>query len=85
MEMPGQPLPSQILPGQRFGRLVVIEAGRDSQRHRVWRCRCDCGKTVIKQEYHLLAGAIRSCGCLARESRRERALAFWQQVRGNSG
>lgn len=67
--------------GQRFGRLTLIEGGRDSQRHEVWRCRCDCGKVVTKQAYHLLSGAIQSCGCLARESRRERALAFWREVR----
>ena len=53
--------------GQRFGRLVVLEEGaRPSARHRVWRCRCDCGAlTDVRQDH--LGGKVQACGCLQRE------------------
>lgn len=33
----------------------------------MWRCQCDCGKTVITRGSSLLAGTTRSCGCLVSE------------------
>jgi len=59
-----------ILPGQRFGRLVVI--GRDltvaRTRHaRFWAVRCTCGNLRSVLTNRLMSGKTRSCGCLARE------------------
>jgi len=61
--------PIKDLTGQRFGRLVVLG---DSEKRRwgqvLWKCRCDCGKEILKPAGHLAAGEINSCGCLSRET-----------------
>lgn len=53
------------LTGQRFGSLVAVElSGRVSQnRHRHWRCRCDCGNVIEARADHLRYGYSKSCGC----------------------
>ena len=57
---------------QRFGRLVVIDAGEAPEftayTGRYWLCRCDCGKEVNVRSSSLLSGNTRSCGCLKVES-----------------
>lgn len=54
------------LTGERFGRLVCIEATnqRDSGGSAMWRCRCDCGKECIASAKQLRSGYKKSCGCL---------------------
>lgn len=57
--------------GQRFGRLVAIS--RAHQRYEdkggwCWRCRCDCGETIITRLDALLSGATQSCRCLQIEN-----------------
>lgn len=51
------------LTGQHFGALTVLEYVG----HMKWRCRCDCGKEVIKDGKHLRWGSVRSCGCLRKK------------------
>lgn len=55
--------------GCRFGRLIVISGPirkkQGNQSYLYWRCRCDCGKSVLVQGRHLRGGKTRSCGCLA--------------------
>jgi len=59
---------------QVFSRLTVIGyAGNPDGNHTLWHCLCDCGKTKIVAGSHLQSGATRSCGCLSRESARNRA------------
>lgn len=56
--------------GTRFGRLVVCEgAGKDIEGLR-WLCLCDCGTAKVVSGKHLRRGAIRSCGCLRKETSR---------------
>lgn len=56
------------LVGQIFGRLTVLEdAGRNSRRRVMWRCRCLCGKETTVSSGCLRTGGTRSCGCLRRE------------------
>lgn len=56
------------LTGQRFGRLVVIkDAGYSKHRDRVWKCKCDCGKTKFATSSCLKLGKTRSCGCVAKK------------------
>jgi hypothetical protein len=55
---------------QRFGRLVVLdpEIRTGPQNGRGARLRCDCGTADYETPlYPLLAGTVRSCGCLNRE------------------
>lgn len=64
------------LTGQRFGRLVVIgRAGRSEKGQAIWHCRCDCGNDTEILSISLRRGATKSCGCLLRESVRERNIA----------
>lgn len=65
-----------ISPGQRFGRGVVIEEvrkplGVGRKTYRAARMQCDCGtiyETRLKDLFHATR-PIRSCGCLAQETR----------------
>lgn len=62
------------LTGQRFGRLTAISVASRVKRKNssssflLWLCRCDCGKEHIVLTQHLRSGAIRSCGCLSRDT-----------------
>ena len=56
-------------PGQRFGRLVLIEQVKINDMIGVfYRCQCDCGNTTIVARPRLHRSATKSCGCLAREA-----------------
>lgn len=53
--------------GKKFGRLTVIQfAGLNNYKtpHRMWKCKCACGKVVVKSGPRLYAGLVKSCGCL---------------------
>ena len=64
-----------LLPGQRFGRLVVESEERPSVK---WRavCLCDCGNRVSVLEQNLRNGRAQSCGCRNRELASERMRAM---------
>jgi len=52
-----------------FGRLTVLEAVRNAEGGRAWKCLCSCGTIVPAIEtYSLSSGDTRSCGCLQRET-----------------
>jgi hypothetical protein len=54
--------------GKRFGRLLVIEKYRSSQKGiMLWKCRCDCGAYKVVRGSSLRTGVSKSCGCLQRE------------------
>lgn len=53
--------------GRRFGQLTVLEftGYRNGVRGRYeFRCRCDCGKEVLRAYVSLHTGTSKSCGCL---------------------
>jgi len=50
--------------GRHYGRLVVL--GLFSRNPTNWRCRCDCGETVVRLGRSLAKGRTKSCGCLNR-------------------
>lgn len=62
------PQPTYDLTGQRFGRLVALRREDRQGHHAYWRCLCDCGTEKVVRSGSLRAGAIRSCGCLRRET-----------------
>lgn len=50
--------------GMRFGRLTVMEfVGQSKDKRAVWKCICDCGKTVNVIGKSLRSGNTKSCGC----------------------
>ncbi len=48
-------------PGERFGRVVLIEHVRQPS-HKHWRMRCDCGREFVRQISTLTGSANPSCG-----------------------
>lgn len=57
--------------GMRFGKLLVLgeadrHVGKNGDKRRQWRCRCDCGNEVTVLQTSLQKGATTSCGCLQR-------------------
>src|SRR5450631_1787951 len=56
--------------GQRFSRLVVLERV-ENDKHRLWRCLCDCGNTTVADTANLANGHTRSCGCLVKDKASE--------------
>lgn len=55
------------LPGDRFGRWVVLREGPPSPTQRRLVCECDCGTRRLVHVSSLTNGRSRSCGCLHRE------------------
>ena len=52
------------LTGERFSRLLVVEHAHSVNYRHSWRCRCDCGNSVVALGSNLRTGKTRSCGCL---------------------
>lgn len=50
--------------GNKYGRLTAIEFVEIKEHKTYWKCKCDCGKTVIKPISYLTSGNVKSCGCL---------------------
>ena len=57
--------PYKDLTGQKFGKLTVLRLiGSDKTRHKLWLCKCDCGKECEVNSHVLTSGHVKSCGCL---------------------
>jgi hypothetical protein len=57
------------LHGMAFGKLSVVEVyGRAKDRHILWKCECECGKTINVSSRDLVSGHTKSCGCLQKET-----------------
>ncbi len=52
---------------KKFGRLTAIKFSQIKKRHYYWWFKCDCGKVVEKEKGGIIAGHIKSCGCLNSE------------------
>lgn len=57
----------EISPGDRFGRLTVIEEAEQRGKIRMFLCRCDCGALQEFRRGNLRSGNTSSCGCRRRE------------------
>jgi len=63
------------LTGQTFNRLTAVSKhGKTPGGDVVWRCRCSCGNETIGPASKIKAGTIKSCGCLAAETAKNRLL-----------
>lgn len=63
------------LEGKRFGRLVVLKRADNSKKGLTyWLCKCDCGNTKVIRGTHLVAGKIKSCGCISIEKVKQRQI-----------
>ena len=57
-----------VAPGDKYGRLEVIEMVESRRGCSRWLCRCDCGREHEASGGALKQGKVKSCGCLARKS-----------------
>jgi len=46
-----------------FGKLTVLEFVKSEKAKRMWRCMCECGKTIEVPTGSLVTGNTKSCGC----------------------
>ena len=49
---------------KKFSRLTAIKFSSKKGRQHYWLFLCDCGNKVTAKKNHVIAGKIRSCGCL---------------------
>jgi hypothetical protein len=57
--------PLQLVKGQQFNKLTVVEpTGESKRRKKLWLFECDCGTRVVRQGTEVARGYIKSCGCL---------------------
>jgi hypothetical protein len=49
--------------GIRYGLITVLNSYRVKGIHKLWKCRCDCGKEIEVYQTHLIQGNTKSCGC----------------------
>lgn len=64
------------LTGKKFGKLTVLRRGQNLKKGKnivTWDCVCDCGKQKTITRTNLIAGHVKSCGCLAKLERGEAA------------
>lgn len=80
------------LVGKKFGRLLVIDGAENNKQNKsVWKCKCDCGKIILRSGAHLCKKINipehKSCGCLHRElsSKRATGNTFSRKPIGTSG
>jgi len=76
-----RPSPASI--GDRYGRLVIVDAAPSRGHHRRWVCRCDCGTVKAFDQGNLRAGASKSCGCIKREQNAEGSFSFTHGMTGS--
>lgn len=52
--------------GQKFGHLLVVEEVKEhlyTNKHILWKCKCDCGNFIEVDSSRLKSGHTQSCGC----------------------
>ncbi len=53
--------------GEKFERLTVLKEVEKHGNHRMFLCKCDCGKEKIVRGTHLTGGRTKSCGCIMKK------------------
>ena len=54
----------RLKPGDRFGKLTVLEYDKPTPHGSKWKCKCDCGTIKSVRITDLISGRIQSCGCI---------------------
>lgn len=56
--------------GRKYGNLTVIEFdSKDKENRNLYKCKCDCGNTIITSAKNLERGVTNNCGCKTKEKR----------------
>lgn len=72
------------LTGQKFGRLTAIERiprKKESGKHALWKCRCECGNFTFVTSDHLRNGNVKSCGKHNHNKSNSRLFSIWLHMR----
>lgn len=67
-------MPRQLIDktNMKFGMLTVLSyAGKTASNEILWKCRCDCGKEIIRRSSTLKPGVNSSCGCASNSFKAE--------------
>jgi hypothetical protein len=81
----GQGRPPSVSPGEKYGRLTVVECAGSVKGNRTYRCDCECGRIVVVTGKALRAGHTKSCGCYKSDVKAEWArTSGWQSRHGLS-
>ena len=76
--------------GAKYGRWTVLGRGPNSNKNKMWFCRCECSNERLIQYSALSSGDSQSCGCLRNELNKERGAGvhdmpeynIWTQIIG---
>jgi len=69
----------EITPGEKYGKLTIVREVERTSIKRRFLCQCDCGRFTQVNLNSLRTGAIKSCGCLLKESgKRNKIHGYWQ-------
>jgi len=69
--------PTRNLAGQKIGRLLCIEVvGKAENNSLIWRCICDCGKSIERRASSFRTGKVASCGCYLKDKNKSHMLAI---------
>jgi hypothetical protein len=69
-----------------FNRLYIIKRmENDKWNHVQWLCECECGNKTIVNSSRLLKGIVKSCGCLLKETSRQRSTIHGLRYNGLYG
>lgn len=52
-----------VQPGDKFGKLTVLEVIHNPGENRKCKCKCECGAVVVRWKHNLTNGNTQSCGC----------------------
>ena len=63
---------SNIIIGQTYNQLTVIQFDEYKGKNPYWKCRCSCGNEKSISEYRLTNGTTHSCGCAVHKRSQER-------------
>lgn len=71
--------------GFKYSRLTVVEkTNKKKYGKTLWKCKCDCGNFKEATSSSLKSGDVKSCGCLANETRKNNALKLNNEKHGMS-
>jgi hypothetical protein len=66
------------LAGRQFGKLTVVRRTTNCANNKTrWECSCECGKTLVVRQKHLVGGGVSSCGCLRTPELRGKSFGRW--------
>jgi len=73
LKLPLKKISLKISPGDRFGKLIVIEKTEKRTKHGIviYLCKCDCGGMKETNSCLLAIGDVKSCGCIKGQRVRE--------------